>query len=149
MSGRFSRRQRQVYNAVLRVFRGACKAARPGKLHRDWQRDCERLMEEELLGLGLLRRADIRKQDPAAPALKKYFMHGIGHPLGLDVHDVSVASEPFRAGWVLTVEPGIYIREEGLGIRIENDIVLGEQGNTDLMEDVPIEAEEIEALMRK
>ncbi len=149
VSGRFSRRQRQVYNAVLRVFRGACKAARPGKLHRDWQRDCERLMEEELLGLGLLRRADIRKQDPAAPALKKYFMHGIGHPLGLDVHDVSVASEPFRAGWVLTVEPGIYIREEGLGIRIENDIVLGEQGNTDLMEDVPIEAEEIEALMRK
>jgi Xaa-Pro aminopeptidase len=149
VSGRFSRRQRQIYNAVLRVLRAASKAAVPGKLHRDWQKESENLIEQELLQLGLLKRAEIRNQDPLRPALKRYFMHGIGHPLGLDVHDVGITTEPFQAGWVLTVEPAIYIPEEGFGIRIENDIVLGENGNTDLMADVPIEAEEIEALMNR
>ncbi len=147
VSGRFSRRQRQVYNAVLRVLRGASKAAAPGKLHRDWQKEAEAMMQEELLSLGLLKRLEIRKQDPARPALKKYFMHGVGHPLGLDVHDVGITTEPFQAGWVLTVEPAIYIPGEGFGIRLENNIVLGANGNTDLMADIPIEADEVEALV--
>lgn len=147
VSGRFSRRQKEVYNAVLRVMRGCIKAATPGKLHKDWQKDAETLMQEELLGLGLLKKADIRKQNPDQPAVKKYFMHGVGHPLGLDVHDVGHTTLPFQAGWVLTVEPGIYIPQEQLGVRIENNIVLHEDGNVDLMDDIPVEIEEIEDLM--
>ena len=104
-------------------------------------------MEKELVDLGLLKPAEIRKQDPDKPALKKYFMHGIGHPLGLDVHDVGLTTEPIQPGWVLTVEPGIYIPAEGLAVRLENDILVQEGGNVDLMADIPIEAEEIEALM--
>jgi Xaa-Pro aminopeptidase len=148
VSGKFSRRQKQVYNAVLRVLRAAGKAATPGKLPRDWQLEAEALIEKELVDLGLLKVSEIKKQDPDSPALKKYFMHGIGHPLGLDVHDVGPTVEPIQAGWVLTVEPGIYIREEGLGVRLENDILVGEGGNVDLMETIPIEAEEIEQLMK-
>jgi Xaa-Pro aminopeptidase len=149
VGGRFSRRQRKVYEAVLRVFRGACKAASPGKLPKDWQKEVEAMMENELLGLGLLTKPQIRKQDPDKPALKKYFMHGIGHPLGLDVHDVGITTEPIQPGWVLTVEPGIYIPEEGFGIRLENNILVQEGGNVDLMADIPIEADEIEDLARK
>jgi Xaa-Pro aminopeptidase len=148
VSGRFTRRQKQVYNAVLRVMRAAANAARPGKLQRDWQKESEAYMQEELLKLGLLKSSEVRRQDPLRPALKKYFMHGIGHPLGLDVHDVGITTEPFQAGWVLTVEPGIYIREEGLGLRLENNILLGETSNSDLMADVPVEPDEIEDLMR-
>jgi Xaa-Pro aminopeptidase len=148
VSGRFTRRQRQVYDAVLRVLRSASRAATPGKLPKDWQKEAEAFMQEELLTLGLLKRADIRKQSAAKPALKKYFMHGVGHPLGLDVHDVGLTTEPIQAGWVLTVEPGIYIPAEGFGIRLENDILVREGDNIDLMADIPIEAEEIEALMR-
>jgi Xaa-Pro aminopeptidase len=148
VNGRFTRRQRQVYNAVLRVLRAVSQAATPGKLHKDWQKEAEALVEKELVDLGLLKPAEIRKQDPDKPALKKYFMHGVGHPLGLDVHDVSLAGEPFQPGWVLTVEPGIYIPAEGLAVRLENDILVQEGGNVDLLADVPIEAEEIEALMQ-
>jgi Xaa-Pro aminopeptidase len=148
VNGRFTRRQKQVYNAVLRVLRGASKAATPGKLPKDWQKDAESLIEKELVDLGLIKMSDIKKQTADEPALKKYFMHGIGHPLGLDVHDVTHTITPIQAGWVLTVEPGIYIREEGFAVRLENDIVVGENGNTDLMADIPIEAEEIEGLMR-
>ncbi len=147
VSGRFSRRQRQVYNAVLRVLRGVSKAATPGKLPKQWQKDAEALMEAELLELGLLKRADIRKQDPDKPALKKYFMHGIGHPLGLDVHDVTLTTRPIQPGWVLTVEPGIYLPQEGFAVRLENNIVVQDGGNIDLMADIPIEADEIETLM--
>jgi Xaa-Pro aminopeptidase len=149
VSGRFSRRQRQVYNAVLRVMRGGIKAAVPGKLPRDWQKECELLMQEELLKLGLITRSQVRKQDPDLPALKRYFMHGIGHPLGLDVHDVTHTTRPIQEGWVLTVEPGIYIREEGLGIRLENNIVVGESGNVDLMSGIAVEPDEIEELMAR
>jgi Xaa-Pro aminopeptidase len=149
VSGRFSRRQRQVYDAVLRVLRAAAKVAIPGKLHRQWQKDAEALVEQELLQLGLLKKSDIRKQDPDRPALKKYFMHGIGHVLGLDVHDVGIMTEPFQPGWVLTVEPAIYIPEEGFGIRLENDVLIREGGNLDLMEDIPIEAEEVERLVKR
>ena len=149
VGGRFSRRQRQVYDAVLRVLRATAKAATPGKLPRQWQKDAEAFMQEELLTLGLLKPAEVRKQDPEKPALKKYFMHGVGHPLGLDVHDVGLTTEPIRAGWVLTVEPGIYLPDEGFAVRLENNIVVWEGGNLDLMEDIPIEASEIEHLVNR
>lgn len=147
VNGRFTPRQRQVYDAVLRVFRAACSMLRPGVFLRDYQDEVGRLMTSELLGLGLLDRDAVEKQDPDKPLYKKYFPHGTSHHLGVDVHDVGATWEPLRAGMVLTVEPGIYIREEGLGIRLENDILIGEDANTDLMADIPIEAEEIEALM--
>jgi len=147
VSGRFSRRQRQVYEAVLRVLRALSRAAAPGKLPRDWQAEAEQLVEKELVDLGLLTVAEIRKQDPDEKAFRKYFMHGAGHPLGLDVHDPALTAEPIQAGWVLTVEPAIYIREEGFGVRLENNILVREGGNADLMEKIPIEADEVEELM--
>jgi Xaa-Pro aminopeptidase len=148
VGGRFGRRQRQVYDAVLRVMRATARAATPGKLPKQWQKEAESFMEKELLVLGLLKPSDIRKQDPERPALKKYFMHGVGHPLGLDVHDIGLTTGPIKAGWVLTVEPGIYIPDEGFAVRLENNIVVRDGGNVDLMADIPIEAEEIERLMR-
>ena len=148
VNARFTKRQRQVYDAVLRVMRQCCKNLRPGKLHKDWMKEGEQLIEQELLGLGLLKPRDIKKQDPETPAFKKYYMHGLGHVLGLDVHDVGLMNQPMQAGWVFTVEPGIYIKEEGLAVRLENNVVVGETENTDLMADIPVEADEIEALMR-
>jgi Xaa-Pro aminopeptidase len=147
VNGRFTKRQRQVYEAVLRALRAATKAAVPGKLRMDWQKEAESIVQEELLRLGLLKPRDIKRQDPDKPAVKKYFMHGIGHPLGLDVHDVSPITQPLAPGWVLTVEPGIYIPEEGFGVRLENDVLVTEDEPVDLMADIPIEAEEIEELM--
>jgi Xaa-Pro aminopeptidase len=147
VSGRFTRRQRQVYNAVLRVLRAMIQAATPGKLHRDWQKEAEALMTEELLALRLLKPSEVKKQDPDKPACKKYFNHGLGHPIGLDVHDVGSLREPFAPGWVLTVEPGIYIPAEGFGIRLENDVLITDGGPVDLMANIPVEADEIEALM--
>jgi Xaa-Pro aminopeptidase len=149
VSGRFSRRQRQVYDAVLRVLRAAIALAVPGKLPRDWQKEAEALMEKELLDLGLLKKSEIRKQDPDRPALKKYFVHGIGHPIGLDVHDVGIMSEPMQPGWVLTVEPGIYIPAEEIGVRLENIIVVGDRAPVDLMAEIPLEADAIEEAMRR
>jgi Xaa-Pro aminopeptidase len=149
VSGRFTRRQKQVYEAVLRVLRAVSRAATPGKLPRDWQKEAEALIEEELGGLGLLTAAAIRKQNPDEPAFRKYFMHGVGHPLGLDVHDLALAAEPMQVGWVLTVEPAIYIREEGFGIRLENNLLVQKGGNVDLMQHIPIEADEVEGLMQR
>ncbi len=148
VGGRFTRRQRQVYNAVLRVLRAASQAATPGKLPKAWQKEAEAFMQKELVDLGLLKMSEIRKQDPDKPALKKYFMHGIGHPLGLDVHDLGLTTEPIQAGWVLTVEPGIYLPKEGFAVRLENDVLVQEGGNLDLMADIPIEADAIERLMQ-
>jgi Xaa-Pro aminopeptidase len=147
VGGKFSKRQKQVYNAVLRVMRGCIAALTPGTLPRDWQKNAELLMQEELLELELIKPKDIKKQDPDRPALKKYFMHGVGHPLGLDVHDIATIGEPIQAGWVMTVEPGIYIPDEGFGIRLENDVLITADGQIDLMGDIPVEAEEIEDLM--
>ena len=147
VGGRFTRRQKQVYNAVLRVLRQSIKGLTVGKLTKDWQKEAEQLIEKELVDLGLLTLRQIKAQDPERPALKKYFMHGAGHPLGLDVHDVGPTSQPIQAGWVMTVEPGIYIPEEGFGVRLENDVLVTAQGPADLMVDVPVEADEIESLM--
>ncbi len=149
VSGRFSRRQKQVYNAVLRVFRGASKLLTPGKLPKDWQKEAEQLTEKELVDLGLISLQDIKKQSKEQPAFKKYFMHGVGHPIGLDVHDVGYTTRPMQAGWVMTCEPGIYIPEERLGIRLENTILVTEQGPVDLMDDIPLELDEIESIMHR
>jgi Xaa-Pro aminopeptidase len=149
VNGRFTRRQRQVYNAVLRVLRAVSDAATPGKLPKQWQKEAEAFVEKELVDLGLLKMSEIKKQDPDKPALKKYFMHGVGHPLGLDVHDVTHTTLPIQEGWVLTVEPAIYIPDEGFAVRLENDILVQAGGNLDLMADIPIEAGEVEKLMRR
>jgi Xaa-Pro aminopeptidase len=148
VDGKFTRRQRDVYDAVLRVLRFSVKNATVGKLHRDWQKDAQKIMNEELLALKLLKKSDIKKQTEEEPACRKYFMHGLGHFLGLDVHDYGLAEVPFQPGTVLTVEPGIYIPKEGFGIRLENNIVVRPEGAVDLFDDIPIEAEDIEDLMR-
>jgi Xaa-Pro aminopeptidase len=149
VSGKFTRRQKAVYNAVLRVMRASIKGATVGKLSRDWLKESQAMMNEELLALGLLKKSDIKKQPEDEPACRKYFMHGLGHPLGLDVHDVGHTTEPFAAGWVLTVEPGIYIPKEGFAVRLENDIVVTPDGPVDLMENTPVETDEIEDLMNR
>src|SRR6266850_868908 len=150
VNGKFSPRQRQVYDAVLRVLRGASKAAKPGRLPKVWQKEAEALMQKELVDLGLIKSSDIKKsKSDESPAFKKYFMHGVGHLLGLDVHDVGLTVEPIQPGWILTVEPGIYIKDEGFGIRLENNILVQKGGNVDLMASIPIEAEEIEELMSR
>ena len=149
VSGKFTKRQKQVYNAVLRVLRASTAGATAGKLHSDWQKESEEMMTEELLKLGLLKPAQVKKQTAEQPAVKKYFMHGLGHPLGLDVHDVGDSSKPFKAGCVLTVEPGIYIPEEGFGVRLEDDIVVTTDGPVNLMAKTPIETDEIEAIMNR
>jgi Xaa-Pro aminopeptidase len=130
-------------------MRGCTKNLTPGKLPKDWQKEAELMMQEELLELGLIKTRDIKKQDPDKPALKKYFMHGVGHPLGLDVHDVQLVGQPMQPGWVMTVEPGIYIPEEGFAVRLEDDVVITADGQINLMEGVPVEVDEIEELMAR
>ncbi|WP_247232157.1 aminopeptidase P family protein [Telluribacter sp. SYSU D00476] len=147
VNGRFTERQRQVYDAVLRVFKAAKSMLVPGNIWDDYHVEVGKVMESELIGLGLLTKEAIEKQDPELPAYKKYFPHGTSHFLGLDVHDVGNKYRRFEPGMVFTCEPGIYIREEGLGIRLENDILITADGNKDLMADIPIEAEEIEEIM--
>lgn len=149
VSGRFTPRQKKVYNAVLRVLRQSIAGLRPGKKIKDWQKEAEQLTEKELVELGLLTMGQIKRQDPDNPALKKYFMHGVGHPLGLDVHDVGLTIQPMQAGWVMTVEPAIYLPEEGFAVRLENDVLVTADGPVDLMADIPLEAGEIEALMAR
>jgi Xaa-Pro aminopeptidase len=148
VNGRFTPRQREVYDAVLRVFRGANEILRPGVMPMDYQKQVMEIMERELIGLRLFSAKDAREQGPDKALVKKYFMHGTSHHLGLDVHDVCPPHQSFAEGMVLTIEPGIYIREEGIGIRTENDVIIGKDKNTDLMAGIPIEAEEIEDLMR-
>jgi Xaa-Pro aminopeptidase len=148
VSGSFSPRQLQVYNAVLRVQRHAIGLLRPGMTFSEYNASVGLAMQEELLELGLITSAEVRNQSSNAPAYKKYFMHGTSHFLGIDVHDVGYFHEPMQAGMVFTVEPGIYIPEEGIGVRLENDILITENGIEDLMATIPIEAEEIQDLMR-
>lgn len=147
VSGKFSKRQRAVYDAVLRVLRSSTEQLQPGVIVKEWQKAAEAAMTEELLTLGLLKPRDVKKQDPDKPAVKQYFMHGLGHPIGLDVHDVGDTAQPMEAGWVMTVEPGIYIPKEELAVRLENTVLVTDRGPVNLMADIPIEAEEIEAAM--
>ncbi len=148
VNGKFTARQRAVYDAVLRVMKYAKTMLRPGTRYEEYVKNVGLAMEEELILLGLIDAAAVKVQDPENPLYKKYFMHGTSHYLGLDVHDVGYRYAQFEAGMVFTCEPGIYIPEEGLGIRLENDILLTENGNFDLMGNIPLEAEEIEDLMK-
>jgi Xaa-Pro aminopeptidase len=149
VNGRFTKRQRDVYDAVLRVFYAAKGMLVTGNLWDEYHVEVGKIMESELIGLGLITKDDITKQDPEWPAYKKYFPHGTSHFLGLDIHDVGNKYRRFEPGNVFTCEPGIYIREEGLGIRLENNILITADGNVDLMAHIPIEADEIEELMNK
>ncbi len=147
VSGRFTPRQRAVYDAVLRVLRSSIARAKPGTTPRDWKRAAQLEMNEELLKLGLLTTEQVANDSADEPACRKYFMHGLGHSLGLGVHDLAPQNGPFAPGWVITVEPGIYIPDEGIGIRLENDILITADGPVDLCSHVPIEPDEIESLL--
>lgn len=149
VSGRFSDRQKQVYEAVLRVMKAARKLIVAGNTMENLRKEVGKIMESELIGLGLLTRQDVATQNEDYPLYRKYFPHGISHHLGLDVHDVGNRYETFKSGMLFTNEPGIYIPEEGIGVRLENDILITEDGNIDLMENIPIEIDEIEDLMKK
>ncbi|MBL8002212.1 MAG: aminopeptidase P family protein [Flavobacteriales bacterium] len=149
VNGRFTDRQRAVYSAVLRVKNEATQLLRPGTLLADYHKEVGKIMERELIGLGLLDKTDVAKQDPEKPLYKKYFMHGTSHFLGLDVHDVGLWNEMIQPDMVFTVEPGIYIREEKLGIRLENNILVTRDNPIDLFADIPVEAEAVEELMSR
>lgn len=147
VNGRFSSRQKAVYNAVLKVMKEAKKMLVTGTIWNAYHEEVGKIMESELIALGLLDKHDVAKQNPAAPLYKKYFMHGTSHHLGLDVHDFASRFKAFEPGNILTCEPGIYIPEEGLGIRLENNILITKEGNIDLMANIPVEVEEIEEIM--
>lgn len=147
-NGKFSKRQKEVYNAVLRVMRAATKMLVVGNTIEKYHVEVGKLMEKELIGLGLLDAKAVAKQDKNKPLYKKYFMHGTSHFLGLDVHDVGDFKRPLEEGMVFTCEPGIYITDENIGIRIENNILVTKKGPVDLMKNIPIEVDEIERLMR-
>ena len=148
VSGKFSDRQKAVYNAVLRVKNEATKLLLPGEDWTQYHVEVGKLMTSELLGLGLLDKADVQNENPEWPAYKKYFMHGTSHHIGLDTHDYGLLHEPMQANMVFTVEPGIYIPDEGFGIRLEDDVVIQDTGEPfNLMRNIPIEVEEIEELM--
>ncbi len=150
VSGKFTERQKQVYNAVLRVKKAAAKLLVPGTIWAAYHVEVGKLMTKELIGLGLISKDDVANEDPKWPAYKKYFMHGTSHHMGLDTHDYGILTEPMGAGMVFTVEPGIYIPDENLGMRLEDDYVIQETGEPiNLMENIPIEVEDIENWMAK
>lgn len=148
INGRFSKRQKAVYDAVLRVQRDAIQLLKPGMLMEDYNHAVGKIMQEELRRLGLLSREEINAQTKDKPAYRKYFMHGASHHLGLDVHDYGSKYRAFEVGMVMTCEPGIYIADESIGIRLEDDILITADGPVNLTADIPIDADEIEALMR-
>jgi Xaa-Pro aminopeptidase len=148
VSGKFTDRQKAVYNAVMRVKNEAAKMLVPGNLWKQYHVEVGKIMTSELLGLGLLDKADVQNENPDWPAYKKYFMHGTSHHMGLDTHDYGLLHLPMEANMVFTIEPGIYIPEEGFGIRIEDDVAIQPSGEPfNLMKNIPIEADEIESLM--
>jgi Xaa-Pro aminopeptidase len=148
VNGKFSDRQRQVYEAVLRIMREASMLLRPGTTLLEYEKKVGKMMERELIGLGLLKAEEVEKQDPEKPLYKKYFMHGTSHHLGLDVHDLGSKYRFLEAGMVFTCEPGIYIPEEGIGIRIENNYLVTDTDPIDLMASIPVEPDEIENIMK-
>jgi Xaa-Pro aminopeptidase len=148
VSGKFTKRQKDVYNAVLRVKNEATSMLVPGTIWEDYHVEVGKLMTSELLGLGLLDKADVKNENPEWPAYKTYFMHGTSHHMGLDTHDYGILTDPMVPNMVFTVEPGIYIPEEGFGIRLEDDVVIQNTGAPlNLMKNIPIEPDEIESLM--
>jgi Xaa-Pro aminopeptidase len=148
VNGRFTDRQRVVYNAVHRVKDAATKLLVPGTIWADYHVEVGKIMTSELLGLGLIDKADVQNEDPKWPAYKKYFMHGTSHHIGLDTHDYGALKTPMKANMVFTVEPGIYIPKENMGIRLEDDVVIQQSGEPfNLMRNIPIDADEIEDLM--
>lgn len=149
VNGLYSPRQKAVYNATLRVMKEATQLLVPGNTIENYHKEVGKIMESELIGLGLLDKTDVKNQNPKNPLYKKYFMHGTSHHLGLDVHDLSSRFAPFLPGMVFTCEPGIYIPEENIGIRIENDILVTDFEPIDLMASIPVEADEIETLMNQ
>jgi Xaa-Pro aminopeptidase len=149
VSGKFSERQKEVYNAVNHCLKEGSKLLVPGAISAEYEKQMAGLIEEQLVNLGLLKIKDIKKQDPENPLYKKYFMHGTAHHIGLDVHDVGLYTRTFEAGMVLTCEPGIYIPEEKIGCRLENDYLITAEGNINLTKEMPIEIEDIELLMQK
>ena len=147
VSGQFNKRQRSVYDAVLQIMREAQQLLVPGTTLEEYSKEVVKMMESALIDLKLLSRKEIDQQNPELPLYKQFFMHGTSHHLGMDVHDLADRYVPIQEGMVFTCEPGIYIRDEKLGIRIENDILVTENGPLDLMAGIPVEAEEIEELM--
>lgn len=147
VNGRFTKRQKQVYEAVNDVLNFATQILTSGTYWVDYQKEVEKYMESKLIDLGLFTRKEVENQDKHQPLFKKYFMHGVAHHLGIDVHDVWDKYKPFTSGMVLTCEPGIYIREEGLGIRLENNLMITDKGVVNLMNNIPIHWEEIETIM--
>lgn len=149
VNGKFSKRQKEVYNAVLYLHNYGKSILKPGISVVDYTEKVGKETEKQCVKLGLLTKADIKNQDPANPAYRKYLYHGISHHIGVDVHDLGTRTEPVKAGMLFTVEPGLYIEEEQTGIRIENDIWLTKSGHIDLFKDIPITVEEIETCMKK
>ena len=148
VSGKYTDRQKQVYKAVNKVKNLATDMLVPGTIWKDYHVEVGKLMTSELLDLGLLDKADVQHENPDWPAYKKYFMHGTSHHIGLDTHDYGLLHEPMKANQVFTVEPGIYLPDENMGIRLEDDVVIQEQGSPkNLMANIPIEIEEIEDIM--
>lgn len=148
VNGQFTPRQKEVYSAVLHCLKEGSKLLKPGIVHADYENIMAGLVEEELIKLGLLKADEVEKQDPKKPLYKKYFMHGTAHHIGLDVHDVGLYSRNIEEGMVFTCEPGIYIPEEGIGCRLENDYLITKEGNINLTAAMPIEIDEIEVLMK-
>ena len=149
VNGKFSKRQKEVYNAVLKIQKAAIKMLKPGNTLEEYQKDVSKLVEAALIRLGVLKKAEVKKQSEDSPLYKKFFPHGTSHHLGLDVHDYGDKYRKFVPGMVLTCEPGIYIRDEAIGVRIENDILITKNEPIDLTETIPREAEEIEDLMNQ
>jgi Xaa-Pro aminopeptidase len=149
INGKFTERQKQCYNSVLSVMKEITKLYRPGGCINEINETTHRLMEREMIKLGLFTEEDVKHQDPDKPLERKYLMHGMSHHIGLDVHDSIDKFKPFEPGMILTCEPGIYIREEGIGIRIENDLLITENEPINLFEGLPTEIEEIEAAMQR
>ena len=147
VNGKFSERQKEVYNAVLHCLKEGSKLLMPGVVHAEYEKQMAQLVEEQLIKLGLLNADEVANQDPKKPLYKKYFMHGTAHHLGLDVHDVGLYSRTLEEGMVFTCEPGVYIPEEGIGCRLENDYLITKDGNINLTKAMPIEIKEIESLM--
>jgi Xaa-Pro aminopeptidase len=148
VSGRFTSRQKEVYESVLKVKKEATQLLKPGVIWKEFHLEVGKLMTSELVKLGLLDKADLQNESTEKPAYKKYFMHGTAHHMGLDTHDYGLLHLPMEPNMVFTVEPGIYIPEEGFGVRLEDDVVIQAEGvPLNLMSSIPIEAEEIETLM--